>query len=566
VQRDVDSQPGDDAVGDGEGQGHERHGHERRDALFHVAPLDLPGDAHHHGAYQHQRRAHGPRGHAHQQRAEEEGRQEAGGHGDGREPRPPALPDPRGGLDVGGHRGAPEPRAEHRRPGVHEERAVLALEPAAFLHEPSVLCHGVHCPRRVQDVHVQEREQGEPDVAVPEAAEAELPRGAPDHVEVHHLPEVVEAGIARRRVREHRHAGASDPGDHSDEQDAVDHAPLHVPAQARGRDQEADGAQPERRAAHGAAEAGAGGRVHVGAGGQRDQRRRAGADEPDPLVRLEPREGQEQADADRRGQADVPRDHPRQPGPESHGGQREEHEALQHHDGQRRAVADGPGSVEADHVVREVGVGAHAGGQRQREVGEEPHGEGAGHRGHGRGHDQVALGARQALLVPRVSLSPDDCAVRGRRVGGGGHGGAVPRRARTAAVGQDCGVHGDDVGHGEERGGAGAELLGEGALARVQLEVPPHVAPGDGTVHGGLGPREPAPWPRCLGRRRRHCIFLDVDFVVRTPPSRLVHVCRGSSTSDACVVVYSYEPGERDPELLLICMLVGEAAGDWTEG
>jgi hypothetical protein len=142
--------------------------------------------------------------------------------------------------------------------------------------------------------------------------------------------------------------------------------------------------------------------------------------------------------------------------------------------------------VEPDHVVGEVGVGPHAGRQCQWEVGEHTHGQGPYHGRHRGCHDQVALGARQALLVTRVGPDGALWSRRSRRVA---QRGAVAHRARTAGVGQDGCVDGDDVGHGHERRGACAELLGKGTLADVQLEVSTHAAPRDGAVHGGLGLR-----------------------------------------------------------------------------
>ena len=175
--------------------------------------------------------------------------------------------------------------------------------------------------------------------------------------------------------------------------------------------------------------------------------------------------------------------------------------------------------MEPDHVVGEVGVGTHAGGQPEQEVGERAHGDGAGHGGHRRGHDQVALGAGQALLGPRVRVRPGR-ALRPGRCRRVHYRRAVLRCARPAGVGEDRRVDGDDVDHGEERGGAGAELLGEGALAGVQLEIPPHPARRD----GGLRLQEPVPWRQPLGRRHFLAVFFDLRLEIWGVPELIAQV------------------------------------------
>ncbi|KAK9167970.1 hypothetical protein Syun_000110 [Stephania yunnanensis] len=77
--------------------------------------------------------------------------------------------------------------------------------------------------------------------------------------------------------------------------------------------------------------------------------------------------------------------------------------------------------------------------------------------------------------------------------------GAVGGRAGPAGVGQYAGVHGQDVCHGEEGGGAGADLGRECGFPLCQFEVLPHAAFCDGAVEAACQRRW---WSRGLWRRR----------------------------------------------------------------
>jgi hypothetical protein len=73
-----------------------------------------------------------------------------------------------------------------------------------------------------------------------------------------------------------------------------------------------------------------------------------------------------------------------------------------------------------------------------------------------------------------------------------GDGEAQSSALHVAPVGEDGGVHGQDVGHGQERGGPRAELRGERGPARRQAE--PTAEPGP--LHSGVQPTK-------LGGHRR---------------------------------------------------------------
>ena len=140
-------------------------------------------------------------------------------------------------------------------------------------------------------------------------------------------------------------------------------------------------------------------------------------------------------------------------------------------------------SIVPDDRVGEVGVGAHPGSQCERQVCKHAHDEAADQGGGGRGDDEVLAHRGEAAGVARVDggefaslgrghqRQPRRNAVAGVDAGVAAQGDAVGDAAGAAGVRQDARVHRQDVGHGEERGGARAELLGEVRVALLELEV-----------------------------------------------------------------------------------------------
>lgn len=75
-------------------------------------------------------------------------------------------------------------------------------------------------------------------------------------------------------------------------------------------------------------------------------------------------------------------------GPQPNDRDEDKHEALDEDHGECLAVGERAGAIKADYSVCEVGVGAHAEGERDGEVGEGTHDEGADD-GRGGGGDDV---------------------------------------------------------------------------------------------------------------------------------------------------------------------------------
>ncbi|WOK99472.1 5-methyltetrahydropteroyltriglutamate--homocysteine methyltransferase 1 [Canna indica] len=96
-------------------------------------------------------------------------------------------------------------------------------------------------------------------------------------------------------------------------------------------------------------------------------------DESHALVVLEADKGKEETDADGRGYADGARDELGEPSTEDTSGDDQEDEALEEDDSEGSTVREVVGAMEADDSVGEVGVGAHVGGQRQRQKNLEEH-------------------------------------------------------------------------------------------------------------------------------------------------------------------------------------------------
>lgn len=144
--------------------------------------------------------------------------------------------------------------------------------------------------------------------------------------------------------------------------------------------------------------------------------------------------------------------------------------------------------MKPDDGVGEVSVGAHSGGQSEREVGEGAHDEAADEGGGDRGDNEVfsyavkagcVAGVDRVEFTRLVGLDDGSGAVGGGEGGVGAEGYAVGDGTGAAGVGEDGSVDGEDVGHGEKRGGAGAELGGEGGVALGEFEALADSALGD---------------------------------------------------------------------------------------
>ncbi|GER40005.1 hypothetical protein STAS_16649 [Striga asiatica] len=472
IENQVASDASNEAIGDGIRQGHQEHGEECGNGLSHIPPFHFPRGPHHHHPHSHQRRPHRPRRYRRQQRRHEKGRPEVGCSGQRREPRASPLPYPRRRLYESRHGRRPQQRPHHDGRRVSHESKVLPLEISVAVRESRETRHRAQCPRRVQYVHVQKRGHRLPESPPPHPREAQRSRRGLDLVRVHYSLEISVRGVPGRSLGERRHGGVPEPGDGGDEDDAVYDGALHFFYQTVGYEDEASDAEPEGGAAHRPVQA------------EDVIRDTAAGDEGDGAVG----ECNDGCHGCTRGagaaaEGDL--------GTKADNRDEEEDEAFHKDHSEGLPVGEVAGAVEADHGVGKVGVGAHPGGKGEGEVGEHSHDHAADYGGCGRGHDEVAFGGLEARGVARVDGREfagggggDEgevarAAVRGGEQWVGAYGGAVGDGAGAAGVGEDGGVDGKDVGHGEERGGASTELCGEGALALGQLEASPDAAGSD---------------------------------------------------------------------------------------
>jgi len=255
VQHNVSSNPTDQPIRDRIRQRHQNERHERRYSLPHVLPINLHHRSHHQHPHQNQRRPHRPRGNRRQQRREEERQEEIRRHRQRRNPRPPTLPDPRRRLDERRDGGGPEQGPHHDGSGVGHEREVLSLETPLVVGEARESRHRVQRSGGVENVDVQERHHGLPEIPFAYALEAKSPRRALYEVNIHHLLEVLVGGVTRVGVGKSRDFGVAEPRHDCDENDAVYHGAFDVLHETVGDDDETHQAKPERRAFHSVAQA-----------------------------------------------------------------------------------------------------------------------------------------------------------------------------------------------------------------------------------------------------------------------------------------------------------------------
>jgi len=118
---------------------------------------------------------------------------------------------------------------------------------------------------------------------------------------------------------------------------------------------------------------------------------------------LKPDEGEEKPDSSGGADSDGLGDEFGEFGAKTDCGDEEEDDSFDEDCGQSALVGDVAGAVEADDGVGEVGVGAHAGGEAEREVGEGAHDEAANERRGYSGDDQVLARVFEARSVTRVN-------------------------------------------------------------------------------------------------------------------------------------------------------------------
>lgn len=214
--------------------------------------------------------------------------------------------------------------------------------------------------RGIENIDVKEGNQSEAELC-PVLRNVPLlhRQGFGNLVEVDDLPEEIEGVVTDRRIGEIRKGRGAGPRDDADEGDAGDDGGFHaIHHEDDGQDTAGEDAHPHGRVAH----LGGLGAEAVGAepglrAAREHQRRGLGALQyAEPLAVGEADDGQEEADADARGELDGPRDRAREPLAQAEQRQREEDEAL--HEGRRQSHSVGRVSrtVESDDVVREVCV------------------------------------------------------------------------------------------------------------------------------------------------------------------------------------------------------------------
>jgi hypothetical protein len=250
MQRNEGADAADEAVGDGVGEGHDHDGDERRHALAQILPVDLHHGLDHHDAHEHQRRPHGPRRDGRQQRREEEAQEEVARHRERRQPRAPALPDPRRRLNERRHGRTPQQRPRANRRRVAHEREVLPREVPLRVHKPSKLRHRKQRPRRVQNINVQKRYQRHPQLRRIKLAETQHPRRLLNLVHSHHMLEILIRRIPIRRLWKIRHLRVPEPRNRRHEHNPVNHRPLDILNQRIRNDQKPHHPEPERRILH----------------------------------------------------------------------------------------------------------------------------------------------------------------------------------------------------------------------------------------------------------------------------------------------------------------------------
>lgn len=390
VQHNVRADAANQAVGNGVGKRHEGDGDEGGDAVAQVLPVDLGDVEGHHAAHQNQHAAGGPGRDGGEDGREEDGDEEADAGRHGCQARFASLADTRAGLDKGGDWGRAKEGADGDADGVdhvtvmrlvhmHDTQRVKMGHaenlrngrPFEILsdgvHDVGILRHGVQRTRAVQDINVEESDQGQTELTTvrPNVPLLHIQRPR-DRMESHDLLEEVEIVITLGRVGEVCDISAPRPGDDGYQNDAVqDRALDAVHHQQRGQDAATENANPHPWVAH-LARGRAKSRVRIpqriDAARQLHGSVRRADHEADTFRVREADERQEQADAHGCSELDGLGNGARQPLTHTEQGESEEDPALNEDGCESNLVGNGAGAVIAYHCVGEVGIETHAGG------------------------------------------------------------------------------------------------------------------------------------------------------------------------------------------------------------
>ena len=371
VEANVAAHAGDEAVGDGVGEGHDGDGQEGRHGVAQVLPVHVDDGRGHHATDQDEDAARGPRRDRGEDGREEDRDEEAKSRDDGRQTRLAALGDTGAGLDKGRHGRGAEEGADGDAYGVNHVGDRGALEVLGVgVDQAGEARNTVQRTGAVQDVDVQEGDEGETELA---AVAGNVPllhvERFGDGVEVDNVLEEVELRVADVSVREVRDGGAAGPRDDADEQDANDDGALEAVHHEQNReDTTAEDSDPHAGEAHlvplrtGAVLEPVLGRTS----GELDGRVGGANDEADTLAVGETDDGEEEADTDARGDLDAGGDGAGEPLAHAEDGEGEEDPAFNEDGGQGNLEGNRTRAVVADDGVGEVGVEAHAGRNTNR--------------------------------------------------------------------------------------------------------------------------------------------------------------------------------------------------------
>ncbi len=367
----VGHEAGTDPVGDGVGERHQDDGEERRDGDLGVLPVDVRHLLHHQEADQHERRysslARDDVHHGGEEHREQE--QQAGDHA--RETSAGTLADTRCRLDVAGVAGHASRTTGRRRHRVHHQDGLRVRRRSVLVQQACLGADGRHGAHGVEEVGQQQREDEQERRRHTEAAEAA------EQVELTERAEVGQVDDRRRqrrgveppalrveRLAEHR-ADVREPLD----QDGHDRG-----HRDRDEDRTAHLAHPERHHEHqakGEHQRRPAGQRTSGAQLHRNRRTSRVGDASNPSGVDEADQRDEQADAHRDGHLQAHR----------HGVEHRLAEARQHQEQDDQPLDDHqthgvrPGRLGGD-AERHEGVEAEAGGQSERVLGEQTHGDG----------------------------------------------------------------------------------------------------------------------------------------------------------------------------------------------
>lgn len=281
-----------------------------------------------------------------------------------------------------------------------------------------------------------------------------------DRMESNNLLEEIEHASSEIRIREIRHRGRTRPRNDRDKQDSNDDRALDaVHHQQCGQEATAEDTNPHSRIAHlPTAFTKPSILVKCNASSQLNGSIRSALDESNSGAVSQADQSKIQPDANTSRKLDRSRECAREPLPHTDQCQTQEDPALDEYGSQRNPVRNQTGTMLANNGVCKVGIETHARSQRDGQVRKEAHAEGReGGDGCCRGNNVALdfLHANQVFgigrAVVRLALSRADACPASRR--------------------SDGGVHGDDIGHGEERGQTGAKLGEEEAPLPFQWLV-----------------------------------------------------------------------------------------------